>query len=78
LGSCVKPLIFENLKVKRIKKNAKEYFKYITINLDLEDYLNQMEMEHMLGKDEYILYPERDINSKGILDILSKSFTYYK
>ncbi len=37
-----------------------------------------MGMEEMLGKDEYILYPERDINSKSIKDILSKSFTYYK
>jgi hypothetical protein len=78
LESCVKPFIVENLKVKRIKKNAKEYLKYLSINIDLEDYLNQMEMENMLGKDEYILYPERDINSKSIKDILSKSFTYYK
>ena len=37
-----------------------------------------MGMEDMLGKDEYILYPERDISSKSIMDILSKSFTYYK
>ncbi len=60
------------------KKNAKEYLKYFPINIDLKDYLNQMGMEEMLCKDEYILYPERDINSKSIKDILSKSFTYYK
>lgn len=64
--------------MKRIKKNVKEYLKYFPINIDLEDYLNQMGMKYMLGKDEYILYPERDINSKSIMDILSKSFTYYK
>ncbi len=78
LDSGVKTFIVENLKVKRIKKNAKEYVKYFPINKDLEDYLNQMGMEEMLSKDEYILYPERDISSKSIMDILSKSFTYYK
>ena len=78
LDSGVKTFIVENLKVKRIKKNAKEYVKYFPINKDLEDYLNQMGMEDMLSKDEYILYPERDISSKSIMDILSKSFTYYK
>jgi hypothetical protein len=35
-------------------------------------------MEDILGKEENILYPERDISSKSIIDILSKSFTYYK
>jgi integrase len=78
LDSGVKTFIVENLKVKRIKKNAKEYVKYFPINKDLEDYLNLMGMEENLGKDEYILYPERDISSKSIMDILSKSFTYYK
>ncbi|NCA30706.1 MAG: hypothetical protein EBS93_08320 [Chitinophagia bacterium] len=78
LDSSVKTFIVENLKVKRIKKNAKEYVKYFPINKDLEDYLIYMGMEDMLGKDEYILYPERNISSKSIMDILSKSFTYYK
>ena len=78
LDSGVKTFIVENLKVKRIKKNAKEYVKYFPINKDLEDYLNLKGMEENLGKDEYILYPEREISSKSIMDILSKSFTYYK
>jgi integrase len=78
LDSGVKTFIVENLKVKRIKKNAKEYVKYFPINKDLEDYLNYMGMEDMLSKDEYILYPQRDISSKSIMDILSKSFSYYK
>ncbi len=55
LDSGVKTFIVENLKVKRIKKNAKEYVKYFPINKDLEDYLNYMGMEDMLGKVEYIL-----------------------
>lgn len=78
LDSGVKTFIVENLKVKRIKKNAKEYVKYFPINKDFEDFLNKLGMDEKLGKDEYILYPERDISSKSIMDILSKSFSYYK
>jgi hypothetical protein len=37
-----------------------------------------MGMEYMSGKDEHIQSPERNICSKSIMDILSKSFTYYK
>ncbi len=72
MDSGVKTFIIENLKVKRIKKNAKEYVKYFPINKDLEDYLNYMGMEDILGKDEYILYPDRDISSKSIMDILAR------
>jgi hypothetical protein len=78
LDSGVKTFIVENLKVKRIKKNTKEYVKYFPINKDFEDFLNKLGMDEKLGKDEYILYPERDISSKSIMDILSKSFSYYK
>ncbi len=78
LDSGVKTFIVENLKVKRIKKNAKEYVKYFPINKDLEDFLIKLGMDEKLGKDEYILFPERDFSSQGLMDILSKCFTYYK
>jgi integrase len=78
LDSGVKTFIVTNLKVTRIKKNAKEYTKYFPINKDLEDYLNYMGMDEMLGKDEYILFPERDVNSLTIMNDLSKGFTFYK
>ncbi len=78
LDSGVKTFIVENLKVKRIKKNGKKYVKYFPINKDLEDFLIKLGMDDKLGKDEYILFPERKFSSKGLMDILSKSFTYYK
>lgn len=78
LDSGVKTFIVENLKVKRIKKNAKKYIKYFPINAELEDYLNIMGMDEMLGKDEYILFPKRDINSFTIMNDLSKGFSFYK
>ena len=78
LDSGVKTFIVTNLKVTRIKKSAKEYTKYFPINKDLEDYLNYMGMDEMLGKDEYILFPERDVNSLTIMNDLSKGFTFYK
>ncbi len=78
LDSGVKTFIVENLKVKRIKKNAKEYVKYFPINKDLEDFLIKLGMGEKLGRDEYILFPERDFSSQGLMDILSKCFTYYK
>ena len=78
LDSGVKTFIVKNLKVTRMKKNAKEYTKYFPINKDLEDYLNYMGMGEKLGKDEYILFPERDLNSLTIMNDLSKGFTHYK
>jgi integrase len=78
LDSGVKTFIVTNLKVTRIKKNAKEYTKYFPINKDLEDYLRYLGMDDMLGKDEYILFPDRDVSTKTIMNDLSKGFTHYK
>lgn len=78
LDSGVKTFIVTNLKVTRIKKNAKEYTKYFPINKDLEDYLRYLGMDDMLGKDEYILFPNRDVSTKTIMNDLSKGFSFYK
>lgn len=78
LDSGVKTFIVTNLKVTRIKKNAKEYTKYFPINRDLEDYLKYLGMDDMLGKDEYILFPDRDVSTKTIMNDLSKGFSFYK
>ena len=78
LDSGVKTFIVTNLKVTRIKKNAKEYIKYFPINKDLEDYLKYLGMYDMLGKDEYILFPDRDVSTKTIMNDLSKGFSFYK
>jgi integrase len=78
LDSGVKTFIITNLKVTRIKKNSKEYTKYFPINKDLEDYLDYMGMKEKLGKDEYILFPDRNVGSITIMNDLSKGFTHYK
>ena len=74
----VKLFIIDNLKVNRIKKDAKERKKYIGINADLEDFLIELGMNEKIGKDEYILFPNRDIATKTIMDDLSKGFSHYK
>jgi len=74
----VKLFIIDNLKVKRMKKNNKECKKYIGINADLEDFLIDLGMNEKIGKDEYILSPNRDRITKTIMDDLSKGFSHYK
>ena len=70
--------IFDNLKVNRIKKDSKERKKYIGINADLEDFLIELGMNEKIGKDEYILSPNRDRITKTMMSDLSKGFTHYK
>ena len=74
----VKLFIIDNLKVKRMKKNNKECKKYIGINADLEDFLIELGMNEKIGKDEYILSPNRDRITKTMMNDLSKGFTHYK
>ena len=74
----IKLFIFDNLKVNRIKKDSKERKKYIGINADLEDFLIELGMNEKIGKDEYILSPNRDRITKTMMSDLSKGFTHYK
>ena len=74
----VKLFIIDNLKVNRIKKDAKQRKKYIGINADLEDFLIELGMNEKIGKDEYILSPNRDRITKTMMNDLSKGFTHYK
>ena len=74
----VKLFIIDNLKVNRIKKDSKERKKYIGINADLEDFLIELGMNKKIGKDEYILSPNRNRITKTIMNDLSKGFTHYK
>ena len=74
----VKLFIIDNLKVNRIKKDAKDRKKYIGINADLEDFLIELGMNEKIGKDEYILSPNRDRITKTMMNDLSKGFTHYK
>jgi integrase len=74
----VKLFIIDNLKVKRMKKDNKECKKYIGINVDLEDFLIELGMNEKIGTDEYILFPNRDVKTKTIMNDLSKGFSHYK
>ena len=74
----VKLFIIDNLKVKRMKKNNKECKKYIGINVDLEDFLIELGMNEKIGRDEYILYPNRISTTKTIMTDLSRGFSHYK
>ena len=74
----IKLLIIDNLKVNRIKKDAKERKKYIGINADLEDFLIELGMNEKIGTDEYIIFPKRDRSTKTMMNDLSKGFTYFK
>jgi integrase len=74
----VKLFIIDNLKVKRMKKNNNKCKKYIGINVDLEDFLIELGMNEKIGIDEYILFPNRDVKTKTIMNDLSRGFSHYK
>lgn len=68
----------DNLKVKRIKKSNKEFKKYFPINEDFKQFLIELGWNEKIGKDEYIIYPERTCGSSTLMDVLSKGFTHYR
>lgn len=53
-------------------------YKYIPINSDLFDLLVELGYNEKKHTDSYILFPERKVKSKTIMDSLSKAFTHYK
>lgn len=75
--SGVKFFRIQNLKVER-SRNIDGLYKYIPINSDLFDLLVEMGYHDKKQTDDYILAPERKVQSKTIMDSLSKSFTHYK
>jgi len=71
--------MIQNKKVTRNNNIRGEFVKYIPINLDLLDLLQELGYDNKKFTDEYILCPNRRVeNVKTIMDILSKSFTFYK
>lgn len=79
LENGIQTFIVENLKVKRIKKNSKEYIKYFTINEDFKDFLEKLGWKKKMGTEEYILHPIRGKSTtNSIMDALSKGFSHYK
>ena len=74
----IKLILIENLKVQRIKKNNQKIHRPIGITVDLEEFLNELGMNEKIGKDDFILFPDRDCSSEVLMNNLSKGFTYYK
>ncbi|MGQ7945048.1 tyrosine-type recombinase/integrase [Flavobacterium sp. WC2509] len=75
--SGVKFFRIQNLKVER-NLNIDGLYKYIPINSDLFDLLVEMGYHEKKQTDDYILLPERKVQSKTIMDSLSKAFSHYK
>lgn len=65
-----------NKKVNRSKK-VEDYIKYIPINIDLFDLLNELGYQEKKNTDDYILFPERNVKSTTIMNDISKGFTHY-
>lgn len=61
-----------------LQKNTDVYVKYIPINEDLMDLLNELGYNEKRNANEYIMYPDRNVTSKTIMDNLSKAFTHYR
>lgn len=70
--------MIKNKKVDRNKNIKGDFFKYIPINSDLVDLLNELGFEDKKTTSEFILCPNRIENVLTIMNTLSKSFSYYK
>jgi integrase len=61
-----------------LQKNTDTYVKYVAVNEDLMDLLNELGYSQKRNTNEYIFYPNRNVSSKTIMDNLSKAFTHYR
>ncbi len=71
-------LMIKNKKVERNKNIDGNFNKYIPINSDLLDLLNEMGFEEKKTSNDFILCPDRNESVLTIMNTLSKSFTFYK
>ncbi len=74
----IKFFMFDNLKVERITKGGNIPKKYVPINTDLEEFLVEMGLHEISNPNDYIICPQRNCNSRSLMDRASKSFTHYK
>lgn len=72
----VKFFKIRNIKVELL--TAEDYWKYISINTDLMNLLLKLGYHDKKQTDDFILFPERQILKKTIMNDLSKGFTHYK
>ena len=72
----VKFFRIRNIKVELLTND--DYWKYIPINTDLMNLLNELGYDDKKQTDDFILFPEREVLTKTIMNDLSKGFTHYK
>ena len=70
--------MINNKKVERNKNNKGVFYKYIPINSDLLDLLNELGFDKFKTTNEYIISPNRSESSLTIMNNISKGFTFYK
>ncbi|MFN8579328.1 MAG: hypothetical protein U0354_21080 [Candidatus Sericytochromatia bacterium] len=70
--------MIENKKVDRNNNIKGEFYKYIPINSDLFDLLLDMGYEEKKTSGDFILCPNRNESLSTMMNVLSKSFTFYK
>ena len=70
--------MIKNKKVERNQNIDGDFNKYIPINSDLFDLLNEIGFEEKKTSNDFILCPNRNESVLTIMNTLSKSFTFYK
>lgn len=70
--------MIKNKKVERNQNIDGTFNKYIPINSDLLDLLNEMGFEDKKTSNDFILCPDRKESHLTIMNTLSKSFSFYK
>ncbi|WP_396164962.1 tyrosine-type recombinase/integrase [Flavobacterium sp.] len=70
--------MIKNKKVERNQNIDGDFNKYIPINSDLLDLLNEIGYEQKKTSMDFILCPDRKESVLTIMNTLSKSFTFYK
>jgi integrase len=70
--------MIKNKKVERNQNIDGNFNKYIPINSDLFDLLNEIGFEEKKTSNDFILCPNRNESVLTIMNTLSKSFTFYK
>lgn len=70
--------MIKNKKVERNQNIDGDFNKYIPINSDLLDLLNEIGYKEKKTSKDFILCPERNESVLTIMNTLSKSFTFYK
>lgn len=70
--------MIKNKKVERNQNIDGTFNKYIPINSDLFDLLNEIGFEEKKTSKDFILCPDRNESVLTIMNTLSKSFTFYK